>query len=150
MARRDEGFTLLELMVVVVILGILLAIGFPTLVGARTRASDRAAQTSVRTGISTAVVFYSDHQEFTDDPTLLQAIDTSIEYTSTLESATVKRLFVSVPAAGTYMPLDTVYLAARSAAGQCYWMRTVGRGLTQYAENDCSGQPVDTDFVESW
>jgi type IV pilus assembly protein PilA len=150
MRRRDEGFTLVELMVVVVILGILLAIGFPAFLGARVRASDRAAQTSVRTANTTAVVFYSDHQEFTDDPTLLQAVDTSIDFTSTLTTTSAKRLFVAVPPSGTFMPLDTVYLAAKSAGGACYWMRTVGNDITRYAKNDCSAQPADAEFVESW
>lgn len=150
MQRRDEGFTLVELMVVVTILGILLAIGFPTLLGARTRASERAAQSSIRAAHSAALVFYTDNQEFTDDATRLQAIETSIEFTSTLVSASAKRLFIEVPPAGTYTPRDTVYLAAKSTTGPCFWLKTVAGDIVRYATNDCSGQPGDGDFGDAW
>ncbi|MDE3206718.1 MAG: prepilin-type N-terminal cleavage/methylation domain-containing protein, partial [Acidobacteriota bacterium] len=42
--RDEEGFTLIELMVVVLIIAILLAIAIPTFLGARNGANARAAQ----------------------------------------------------------------------------------------------------------
>ena len=44
MEEAERGFTLVELMCVVLILALLLAIGLPTWTAARTRASDSAAR----------------------------------------------------------------------------------------------------------
>ena len=46
--RNHAGFTMIELLMVVTIIGILLAIAVPTFLGCRDRANDRAAQTVVR------------------------------------------------------------------------------------------------------
>ena len=46
---RDEGFTLIELMVVVMIIAVLIAIAIPSFLGFRKSAQDRSAQAEIRT-----------------------------------------------------------------------------------------------------
>lgn len=56
----DQGFTLVELMVVVLIIAILIAIAIPTFLGARVRAQDRASQSNLRNSLTAAKVYYAD------------------------------------------------------------------------------------------
>src|SRR5688572_11983250 len=64
--KDEEGFTLIELMVVVMIIAILIATAVPTSLGARERSQNRAAQGNLRTALSAVNVVYSDTQDFTD------------------------------------------------------------------------------------
>jgi type IV pilus assembly protein PilA len=59
--RHEDGFTLIELMVVVLIIAILLAIAIPTFLGAQNRARDRAAQSDLRNAITAAKTIATDH-----------------------------------------------------------------------------------------
>jgi type IV pilus assembly protein PilA len=59
-ARDEGGFTLIELMVVVLIIAILIAIAIPTFLGLRARAQDRSAQSDLRNGFTAVKAFYTD------------------------------------------------------------------------------------------
>jgi type IV pilus assembly protein PilA len=84
--KDQDGFTLIELMVVVLIIAILIAIAIPTFLGLRSRAQDRAAQSDLRNGLTAAKAFYTDGETFvgftavvaeTNEPSLTWAADGS-------------------------------------------------------------------------
>jgi type IV pilus assembly protein PilA len=56
----EDGFTLIELMVVVLIIAILIAIAIPTFLGAQDRARDRGAQSDLRNAVTAAKTIATD------------------------------------------------------------------------------------------
>jgi type IV pilus assembly protein PilA len=59
----DAGFTLIELMVVLLILAILLAIAIPTFLGVTGSANDRAAQSNLNTMLTNAKSIYEQNNQ---------------------------------------------------------------------------------------
>ena len=80
--RRDEeeGFTLIELMVVVLIIAILIAIAIPTFLGARARAQDRAAQSDLRNGLTAEKTVFTDNQTYDATTANLKAVESSLDW----------------------------------------------------------------------
>jgi type IV pilus assembly protein PilA len=151
--EQEEGFTLIELMVVVLIIAILLAIAIPTFLGARNRANDRAAQSSLRNGLTAAKTLYTDSQDYTAATnTALQGVEPSLSFVASgSASATFKTVSVNPTAA------DTWYGAAMSKSGTCFTIKDVAAssgGGTFYGTltSACSGTQAASSGVTgaSW
>jgi type IV pilus assembly protein PilA len=86
---RDEqhGFTLIELMVVVLIIAILIAIAIPTFLGARQRAQDRATQSDLRNALTAEKTYYSDKQAYSAAAATMSAIEPSLKWGAALTVA---------------------------------------------------------------
>src|ERR1700680_1235274 len=120
--RDEEGFTLIELMVVVLIIAILLAIAIPTFLGARTKAQDRAAQSSLRNALTAEKTFYTDTQQYTTTVASLLAIEPSIQWQVAVPTAAgqVAVSYLTTPvSSGTN---SAVVLTAYSGSGTCFSM----------------------------
>jgi type IV pilus assembly protein PilA len=66
-AREDRGFTMIELLVVVVIIGILVAIAIPVYLNYRKGAANKSAQSDVRSAITAVEQAYTDGSAYPAD-----------------------------------------------------------------------------------
>jgi type IV pilus assembly protein PilA len=60
-ARSEGGFSLIELLVVILILGILAAVAIPLFLGQKDKATDASAKEVARTGAQAAETYATDH-----------------------------------------------------------------------------------------
>ncbi|GIU87928.1 MAG: hypothetical protein KatS3mg009_2443 [Acidimicrobiia bacterium] len=140
--RTEEGFTLIELMVVVLIIAILIAIAVPTFLGARERAHDSKTKEELRDGLIAAKVHYVDTRNFTTvSEAVLEAIEPSIRFDVLANADTETVGFGDLSA-------DGIVLVRQSKSGTWYCLAddagntTRGKGTSLAAVDtvaECNG-----------
>ena len=145
---QEEGFTLIELMVVVLIIAILIAIAIPTFLGARQRAQDRQAQSNLRNSFAAEKVVFTDNQSFTTNAATLSGIEPSLNYFADgaiPSTADPKDIYVDVSVGGV------VTLGARSKSGACFYIQDSGNAPTQFAKPaNCVAPSAAGGFTGAW
>lgn len=163
--REDEkGFTLIELMVVVLIIAILIAIAIPTFLGAQDRARDRGAQSDLRNALTAARTIATDYEGFfkkasgactasTDvDASALKAEEAALDFIDTLEAADTSADITDV-GVETSSDCTTIGLARQSASGTLFALKASQTGTVTYCkdtEAKAFNDPSGTCDDESW
>lgn len=124
---RDDGFTLIELMVVVMIIAVLLGIAIPSFLSFRSRSQDRAAQASLATAERIVRVVGLENDGMPNNAALaviLPGIEPSLNWIGHLtDSTNPKEVSYDEDDGGT-----EVALAARSLSGTCFYLRVSTTG----------------------
>lgn len=129
---EQQAFTMVELMVVVLVIGILIAVAVPTFLGARNRANNRAAQSDLRSALVAAKASFSNVGNYdcalyvasVPCPQALPQLEPSLTYVIATTLSTTASPRVSVTAATL-----TIWAAARmSKSGTCFAIRDVQTG----------------------
>jgi type IV pilus assembly protein PilA len=141
--QESRGFTMVELLMVVAIIGILVAIAVPSFLGARNQANDRAAQSVVRHLLVSARAVASDGEDaatIQDGEPALKVVGPNIEGMAKRSEVSV---LVDEVAGRSY-----VILASRSTSGACFAILEPEDGSTKYQEH-ASGDCTAADFDPS-
>jgi type IV pilus assembly protein PilA len=119
--RDDEqGFTLIELMVVVLIIAILLAIAIPTFLGARNTANARAAQSNLRNALTAEQTYFTNNdQAFGYTATALDSIEPNLNWETSAPKAADPANSVAV-GDDTAANTSVVFLVALGKDNNCY------------------------------
>ncbi len=70
--KTEEGFTLIELMIVIAIIGILAAIAIPQFSAYRARSHNASANADLRNAVTTQEAYYVDWQAYADNKAALE------------------------------------------------------------------------------
>ena len=136
--RNDEqGFTLIELMVVVLIIAILIAIAIPTFLGARERSQDRAAQSDLRNALTAEKTVYTDSQAYNAVAADMLEVESSLDWGGDLT--------VVVGDAVTAGDAGVVCLETTSKSGTTFSIGDVAAGPsagTFYGKAACPAAPT--------
>ena len=142
--NRESGFTLTELAVAMLVVGVLASVAVPSFLGSRNNAYDKEAQSSIGAVLKAASILYANQGDFSDASTAqcgdsatlaadIQKIEPGIDSVASSVSSTNPQI-VSVQAMQTFssngelLGCQAFYATAVSRSGSCLIARFTVEG----------------------
>ena len=145
--NKDEGFTLIELMVVVMIIAVLIAIAIPSFLGFRKSAQDRSAQSELRNVLLSEKAFWLDTGAYTETAADITAFEPNANLNAD-------------PTLGVALDLrdatsDIVCLSRTAESGNAFSIWESSSAGTYYGDTDlsvadCTDTPPATHSQGGW
>jgi prepilin-type N-terminal cleavage/methylation domain-containing protein len=128
----EDGFTLVELLVVMVIIGLLATLGMSSFLSQRSKAQDAEAKQVMRTASHALIVYHMDHDTYDAQRADLEAIEPTLRSARNLVvTGSTSTYDLAVDSASS----DNTYTLSRQADG------TVVRGCTNPGHGGCRDTP---------
>jgi prepilin-type N-terminal cleavage/methylation domain-containing protein len=141
---RESGFTLTELAVAMLVVGILASVAVPSFLGSRNNAYDKEAQNSINLAVNAALSLYQNQGDFSDANTAqcgdssllaadLQKIEPNVDVIAAATASTSART-VSVTSKQTWnsnnelLGCQAFFATALSSSGTCWIARFTVEG----------------------
>jgi type IV pilus assembly protein PilA len=146
----EAGFTLIELAVVILIIGLLLLLAIPSFLGVRRRATEKSAQASLRVALTTAKAMLGDADDYST-ATAASIMESEPGYTTTTNDTTASSGVRNLSIGNTTSDWGA---AAWSPTGTCFLIHDSSSDGTFFATTtvaaDCTGQNALTAAGNGW
>ena len=120
--QSEEGFTLIELMVVVLIMGILMAIAIPTFLATQGSAHDAAAKSNATNAFTNEKAYFEDNQVFT---TGAAALDGNLPWGTASGDVSAQAGTATTGSSGTFTVAgadNALLVEGLSKSGDCFYI----------------------------